>query len=202
METTPGPAKTTNLLPIAAIAVIIICLGTLLAMTVLNRSRSVITVPPVPTAGPSLAPTMIPRPTLGSMTMKTKDAATRYQVGRPVSIIIQASSDGSSIVAYDAILSYDNTGFTLGGSTSLAPDFKMFAFDRKTYISFSAVRSLQSTKLDAWSNFPLIEVALVPKAKGSYTFKLSPEGKETSKLVTDKNQAVYPKTTELHLEIY
>jgi hypothetical protein len=199
----PVAVKNNKLLPIIAVAVMAICIGALIVMTLINRSGSgLITVPPVPTAGPSVTPTLIPHPTLGSMTMKTKDGLTKYQVGHPVTLVIQADSEGKSIVGYDAIMSYDNTGFSYGGGTSLSQDFKLYAYDRKTYVAFSGIRSLQSNKLDAWSSFPLIEVVMMPKSKGNYTFELSPEGREASKLVDDKAQVVYPKTTELHLEIY
>ena len=151
---------------------------------------------------PSIPPTLIPYPTQGAMMMKTKDGEKRYAVGSPVTVVIQANSEGKRIVGYDAILSYDNKGFSYQSSKSLSPDFQLYAYDRKTYVSFSGIRSLQSTSIDSWTSYPLLEVVLMPKQKGSYAFELSPEGKETSKLVDDKAQVVYPKTEQLLLEIY
>lgn len=200
----PNPQPERNkpkIFPIIVTVVVLLGLGFVMLSTV--RQRPVPTQPAqVNTVPPSATPTVIPRPVLGTMTMKTKDSLLRYPAGKPVTIIIQANSAGKRIVAYDAILGYDSQGFSYDSSKSLPADFQVYPFDRKSYISFSGIRSIQSKTLDEWTSYPLIEVIMMPKKTGKYVFELSPQGGETSKLVDDKNQIVYPKTMELHLEIY
>lgn len=196
----PDP-KNNRLIPVFIAAVVLLCLGVMIAMSAVKKN-STPGVSSAPTAGPSPTPTLIPHPTLGTMTMTTKDGQTRYRAGSPVTLIITASSEGKNIVGYDAILSYEAAGFTFQKAVSLPKDFQLYSYDRKTYVSFSGIRSLQSKVADTWSNYPLLEVTMTAKKSGKYTFELSPEGREVSKLVDDKAQVVYPKTVALHLEIY
>lgn len=209
MDTTPVPyqpevpQRKNNIFPLTVLVVVVASLGLFIIVSVRQRMTPANTsLQRQVTPGPSLTPTLIPHPVLGSMTMQTKDGQLRYQLGRPVSVIIQASSEGKHIVGYDAILKYDNAGFTYESSKSLSSDFQLYSYDRKTYIAFSGIRALQSKALDSWASYQLLEVVMTPKKKGSYVFELSPVGREVSKLVDDKDQIVYPKTMELHLEIY
>lgn len=147
-------------------------------------------------------PTLIPHPTLGSMTISAVGGVIRFPNNKELSVLISSSSEGKNIVAYDAILSFDKSAFTYVKTASQMSDFNVFSYERPTYLSMSAIKSLQNNKSTPWNKQPLVEVVFKPKKTGTYIFMLSPMGKETSKLVDDKANVVYPKTDKLELEIY
>lgn len=151
---------------------------------------------------PTITPTLIPYPVLGSMTVQTKVGLKRLPNNKEFVLVVDASSEGKNIVGYDIILSFDKSAFTYVRTISSMPDFNVFSYERPTYISLSAIKSLQNNKIVSWNNQPLVEMVFVPKKTGTFVFTLSPEGKETSKLVDDTAQVVYPKTDKLELEIY
>ena len=154
-----------------------------------------------PTRVTSTVPTVTPRPVLGSMTISSS-GGTRFSNSSPITVQIQASSEGRQIVGYDVVVTYDKTGFDFVKATSLIDDFKIYSYDRPTYVSLSAIKSLQDDKSTSWNNQSLSEITFQPKKIGTYTFSLAPVGKEACKLVDEKAQAIYPSTGQLQLEVF
>jgi hypothetical protein len=145
-------------------------------------------------------PSVTPRPVLGSMTVSS--SVTRYSKDSPVTIKIQASSEGRQIVGYDAVVTYDKSAFDFVKALSLMDDFRIYSYNRPTHVSLSAIKSLQNKRVDVWNNQTLAELTFQPKKTGAYTFSLAPVGKESSKLIDENAQAIYPKVAQLQLEVY
>jgi len=193
-----------KIMPILAIVILLMIIGAVIIATSIgkkqNTSEDISAV--VPTSVPTATPTLIPYPTLGSMAISTKEGTNRYQVDSSVNVILSATSDGKNIVTYDGIISYDKSAFSYVKAESIDADYKVFAYDRPTHVSLSGVKMIQDNTVSSWSNTPIVEVEFKALKKGSYVFDLAPVGKETSKLVDDKGQVVYPQSSPVKLEIY
>lgn len=154
-----------------------------------------------PTRVTSTVPTITLRPVIGVMTISSAGGV-RLSKSSPVTVQVQASSQGRQVVGYDVVVTYDKTGFNFVKAASLMDDFKIYSYDRPTYVSLSAIKSLQDSKVTTWNNQSLVELTFQPKKAGTYTFSLTPIGKEASKLVDEKAQAIYPSTGQLQLEVF
>lgn len=185
--------------PIKAIIALILLIG-LGTFAFFSTQQKKPSAPIRPSRVTSTAPSVTPRPILGSMTISS--AAPRVSKSSPVTVKIQASSEGRQVVGYDVVVTYDKTGFDFVKATSLMDDFKIYSYDRPTYVSLSAIKSLQDDKVTTWNNQSLVELTFQPKKVGNFTFSLAPIGKEASKLVDEKAQAIYPSTGQLQLEVF
>jgi len=149
----------------------------------------------------STIPTVTPRPIVGSMTISSSGGI-RFSKNSAVTLQIKASSEGRQVVGYDVVVTYDKTAFDFVKATSLMDDFKVYSYDRPTYVSLSAIKSLQDNNVTTWNNQSLSELTFQPKKTGTYIFSLTSVGKETSKLVDEKAETIYPSTGQLQLEVY
>lgn len=201
MENTQGSNKRPLL--IAALIVALIGLGVFIVMGKAGKKGSAI---PAPTGSQAVqkvpTPTLYPYPKGGSYSLKTADNLVRYPVDAQIKIILTASSGGANIVGYDAVLKYSLAGFAYTKTTSLLPDFQVFAKDNHGSIGASGVKTLTSSSGAVFENIPLLEFEFVAARKGTYTFSLRQKGSEANKLVDDKAQTTYPTTSKLQLEIY
>jgi len=184
--------------PVKAIIAIVLLVG-LGAFAFFSAQQKKPTTPVRPSRVSSTVPSVTPRPILGSMTISS--TSSRFSKGSPVTLQIQASSQGRQVVGYDAVVTYDKTAFDFVKAMSLMNDFKVYSYDRPTYVSLSAIKSLQDNKVITWSNQSLVELTFQPKKTGTFIFSLNPVGKEASKLVDEKAQVIYPSTGKLELEI-
>lgn len=184
-------------LTVIIVLILLVVLGTVLYVSTQKNTSA----PIRPTRVTSTVPTVTPRPVLGSMTISSS-GGTRFSNSSPITVQIQASSEGRQIVGYDVVVTYDKTGFDFVKATSLMDDFKIYSYDRPTYVSLSAIKSLQDDKSTSWNNQSLVELTFQPKNTGAFTFSLTPVGKEASKLVDEKAQAIYPSTGQLQLEVF
>lgn len=150
----------------------------------------------VPTA------TLIPYPTQGVMTVYYEGEKRKFPVKDPITLKIKASSEGKAVVGYDIILSYDTEAFSVVSAQSLLQSFSLRSFKRPSYLSLSGFRSLQDNDKKPWKNKAIAQVVLQPKKAGTFELSLTPQGSETSKLVDDSSQVIYPKTGKLQLDIY
>lgn len=148
------------------------------------------------------SPTLMPHPSAGSFTLTTQDGRTRYPVDSQIKLILTADSGGTRVVGYDAVLKYTLAGFAYSKTTSLIPDYQVYAKDAGTYISASGVQALTSSVSGVFTNTPLLQFEFTAARKGTYTFFLMQKGSETNKMVDDKAQTTYPQTGKLQLEIY
>ncbi|MBI4973289.1 hypothetical protein HZC27_01630 [Candidatus Roizmanbacteria bacterium] len=149
----------------------------------------------------STVPTVTPRPVIGTMTISSSGGA-RFSKSSPVTLQVQASSQGRQVVGYDVVVTYDKAGFDFVKATSLMEDFKIYSYDRPTYVSLSAIKSLQDNKVATWTNQALVDLTFQPKKAGTFSFSLAPVGKEASKLVDEKAEGIYPSTGQLQLEVF
>lgn len=186
--------------PVKAIVALVLLVG-LGAFLYFSSQQNKISAPIRPTRVTSTVPTVTPRPVIGSMTISSS-GGTRFSKSSPITVQVQASSQGRQVVGYDVVVTYDKTGFDFVKASSLMDDFKIYSYDRPTYVSLSAIKSLQDNKVTTWENQSLMELTFQPKKVGTFSFSLAPVGKEACKLVDEKTQAIYPKTDELGLEIY
>jgi len=203
--TIESPKKSKNKVVIIFLFIILIVLAGIMVWSGERKKNSIqkqadIMVSPV--LFPSITPTLIPYPTLGSMRLSTKDNEKRYKKNTQFTLILSARSQGKSIVGYDGVIGYEKQGFEFIKATSMLPEFKIYPFNRPTHLSVSGVKSLQNNSTTTWDDTVLIEVEFQAKQPGTYVFTLTPQGKETSKLVDDKAQVTYPTTGKLQLEIY
>lgn len=153
-------------------------------------------------AQPTLTPTLIPYPTLGSMSIYHEGQGSKFSINEPVKLSVKASSQNKNIVGFDVIVTYDKDAFTFVGAQSKNKSFNIFTYDRSTHLSVSGIKALQENSDTAWTEQPLLDMTFQPKKAGTYNFQLSPVGKEASKLVDSESMVVYPQTDELQLEIY
>ena len=125
---------------IAIIAlVLLIGLGTFAFFTTKQNKTSS---PIRPTRVTSTVPSVTPRPVIGAMTISSSGGV-RFSKSSPVTVQVQASSQGRQVVGYDVVVTYDKTGFDFVKASSLMDDFKIYSYDRPTYVSLSAIKSLQ-----------------------------------------------------------
>mgnify|MGYP001601606441 CR=1 FL=1 len=182
-------------------AIIALILLVILGVFVYFSTQKKTSAPIRPTRTTSTIPTVTPRPVIGAMTISSSGGV-RFSKSSPITLQVQASSQGRQVVGYDVVVTYDKTGFDFVKATSLMDDFKIYSYYRPTYVSLSAIKSLQDIKVATWDNQSLMELTFQPKKVGSYSFSLAPVGKETSKLVDEKAQAIYPSTGQLQLEVF
>lgn len=202
-DTSPSPAGG-NRRPVI-IAGLVVMLAVMAVFMVMNGKKDgKSTVPqsgntatvPVPTA------TLIPYPTQGVMTVYYDGEQRKFPMKDPITLKIKASSEGKAVVGYDIILSYDTEAFSVVSAQSLLQSFSLRSFKRPAYLSLSGFRSLQSGEMTPWKNKAIAQVVLQPKKAGTFELSLTPQGSETSKLVDEKSQVIYPKTGKLQLDIY
>lgn len=186
--------------PVKAIVALVLLVG-LGAFLYFSSQQNKTSAPIRPNRVTSTVPSVTPRPVIGAM-MISSSGGVRFSKSSPVTVQVQASSQGRQIVGYDVVVTYDKTAFDFVKAVSLMDNFKVYSYDRPTYVSLSAIKSLQDNKPDTWNNQALSELTFQPKKTGTYTFSLSPVGKEASKLVDEKTQAIYPSTGQLQLEVF
>ena len=150
---------------IAIIAlVLLIGLGTFAFFTTKQNKTSS---PIRPTRVTSTVPSVTPRPVIGAMTISSSGGV-RFSKSSPVTVQVQASSQGRQVVGYDVVVTYDKTGFDFVKASSLMDDFKIYSYDRPTYVSLSAIKSLQDNKVTTWENQSLMELTFQPKKLGPF----------------------------------
>lgn len=186
--------------PVKAIVAVILLVG-LGAFAFFSTQQKQTSAPTRPTRVTSTVPSVTPRPVIGAMTISSSGGV-RFSKSSPVTVQVQASSQGRQIVGYDVVVTYDKTAFDFVKAVSLMDNFKVYSYDRPTYVSLSAIKSLQDNKVTTWNNQSLMELTFQPKKAGTFTFSLAPVGKESCKLVDEKTQAIYPSTGQLQLEVF
>lgn len=187
---------------IVGVFLLLILAGIILSTRVKKENMPEVVLPTIAVKrAPTTVPTLIPYPTLGSMRLSTKDGAASYSVNSPVVIVLKATSDGKNIIGYDGIISYNKEGFTYKSAVSKITDFSVVPFDRETYVAVSGIKSTVDNNMPVWSDTTLAEIEFMATKAGMYSFSLDPRGNDTSKLVDDVGQPVYPKSIQLQLEI-
>lgn len=152
-------------------------------------------------ASPTSAPTLIPYPTKGTFVLKLQPSSTPSEVGSPIVLDLVATSGSDTVAGYDAVLSYDSQAFQKQSVESVQNAFRIYTYDRSTHLSISATKNLGVKEEISFVSTPILSFTFLPKKKGTFTFSLSPVGKESSKLVNESAQVTYPVVMDLRVEI-
>ena len=154
-----------------------------------------------PSPVPTIAPTLIPYPTNGSFVLREQSGHTTVPLGGLVTFDVIATSGTDTVAGYDAILSYDETAFSLQSVQNKLDTFRIFTYDRTTHLVISATKNLQVSTPIRFDNTPILSITLSAKKKGMYVFSLKPVANESSKLVDETVQVTYPQSQDFRLEI-
>ncbi len=126
----------------------------------------------------------------------------QVQLGQTFNLSVVASSEDSSIVGFDVLLSYNQDAFTIGKATTPLQSFQLFSSERGNHQSFTGALSVNG-KAAAFTNTQILTVPFTPKQKGKYTFTVLPSsGKETTKLVEVETTKLFaPEVTPLQVTV-
>ncbi len=140
---------------------------------------------------------------LGSMSLVVKDAPdSRVAVGTAFTLLVLADSEGTDIVGFDALLSYDPS-MNPGTATTPLTSFKLFTFNRDGHLTFTATKSPNITTPTPFQKSQILTIPFTSSAKGVYTFSiLSKNGKETTKMVDVNTKVFSPQPSSLKVTIY
>ena len=149
---------------------------------------------------PTIAPTLIPYPVQGALTLKEKSGQS-IKIGSPFTIDVYATSSKDTVAGYDVVLSFDTSSLDSQSIQSTADAFRIFTYKRTNHISVSGTKNLSITEPVRFTNTPILSFTFIATKKGSYTFSLKPVGNESSKLVNEAAAVTYPETNDIRLEI-
>lgn len=139
----------------------------------------------------------------GTLTVRSKTDQERFAVGQPFTLVIFADSSQEDIVAFDTILTFDQSAFTLNSTDAVMSSYQAIPTVQDEYVSVTAAQLPQTNTRSIFENTPVLEFTFTPKTQGNYTFILSSnQAKETAKFVNTKNETFYPKTSQISIEIY
>lgn len=138
----------------------------------------------------------------GSLILKDKDNLRNYQVDRAITLQVVADSEGADVVGFDILLDYDKSAFTLTSAQTPLTGFRLFSKQNENHLSLTATQLLESKVRSLFSATAIVELVLVPKKAGSYTFSLLDEvGNESTKFVDTQSTRLYPQTVSLKVEV-
>lgn len=131
----------------------------------------------------------------GSMTLSLKNNdSNQVQLGQTFSLSVAASSENSSVVGFDVLLSYDQSSFTLGNATTPLQSFQLFSTKNSDHESFTAALSPTGKAVDLQET-EILTVPFTAKQKGKYTFTILPKsGNEKTKLVEAETTKLFAPT--------
>lgn len=113
---------------------------------------------------------------------------------------IVADSAEENISAYDVLMSYDPLAFDFVEAKSLDPAFQAYSYKKDNRLSLTVVKTSQDSTPSIFKNTPVIKITFKPKKIGQFAFTIMPGfDKETTKLVNEKTEVVYPEVNEVNL---
>lgn len=123
-----------------------------------------------------------------------------------VNIDLLAQSEGKNIVGYDVVLFYDPLSFEFIEATSAFPDFKIYSYNRGTYLLLTAVKSLSSQAATVFGSDAggqkIATLNFKPKKAGNFNFSLRQStGSDVTDLVTDETEVLSPSLIDASVEI-
>lgn len=115
---------------------------------------------------------------------------------------LQADSDKESITAFDVLVGYDSSSVDFVNAVSLDPAFQVYSFTKFNYLTMTVVKTSQDSSQSVFDGKPIIRLTFKPKKSGDFSFRvLSSLDKETSKFVNEKNEVIYPKISEVSVNV-
>lgn len=130
----------------------------------------------------------------GSLTLSV-DNNTNIVVGSPFTVTVNADSNGHSVVAFDAILQYDNTAFTLGSVSSTVDGFSATSNSSRGYLDITSSKSPQTTATPVFKDASVLTLTLIPQKSGSYKINLLKKIDKASAKFVDTNTKIFLPTT-------
>lgn len=144
--------------------------------------------------------TVAPIPTEGVFSLTAGQSA--VAVNMPVTVILQADSNGKAVVGYDLILQYDPAGLEITGATSLLPDFTVYPIKSADHYSVTATKKIASKDPSVFSETAVLQLVVTPKKTGNHTLQLiSTLGNEKTQMVDETTKVIYPAVSEITLEV-
>lgn len=131
-----------------------------------------------------------------------KNNSVDNKVSNPLNLKLTIDSNGENVTAFDTVISYDQVSFDFIKADSIDPNFKVYSYKKDNHLTLTVVKTGLSTDKSIFKNEEIIKLVFQPKAKGSFTFTiLSSFEKETTKLVNEKTEVIYPGTNEVKITI-
>lgn len=139
----------------------------------------------------------------GTFTLSVKNNQTAQVIaGQTFYLAVNASSEGSDIVGFDALLEYDQDAFTMGQATTPLQAFQVYTTDNVDYQSLTAVLSTNGTAIP-FENTEILTIPFTAKEKGKYTFSILPNvGTEITKMAESETTALFaPEVTSVQVTV-
>lgn len=148
----------------------------------------------IPTAGP----------TEGSLSLVPQKK--EVMLAESVNIDLKAQSEGKNIVGYDIVLFYDPLSFEFVEAKSTIPDFKIYSYNRGTYLLLTSVKSLSSQAPTVFGSETdgqtIATLNFKPKKSGKFNFSLRQStGSDVTDLVTDETEVLSPSLIDTSIEV-
>lgn len=149
----------------------------------------------------SAVPTAVP--TQGSLNLKLSESGEiSLSTGKEVIIDLIADSNGKNIAGYDLVLSYDPLALDFVEATSDLTDFKIYSYEKDSYLSLLATKTLQSQTPTVFTQTKIASLSFKPIKAGKFTFSLKPlVGKDKTDLVSDQTEILNPQLNELEINV-
>lgn len=139
--------------------------------------------------------------TEGSMKVSAGEN-TNNTVGVPFTVTVIADSNGRGVVAFDAILRYDTSAFTLSSLSSTVTGFSATSNDSKGYLNITSSTNPQSTVTPVFKDTSVLTLTLVPRKAGNYTISLIDKVDSSSTKFIDNNTRIFlPSTGSVNVTV-
>ncbi len=134
--------------------------------------------------------------------LKLKSDSNRLKVNQSLNMQIIADSADEEIVGFDILLTYDRSAFDFVKAVSLLSDFKVYSYKKENYLILTAIKSPQSNAPSVFKEMPVLTLSFTPKTSGQFDFILKEKiGKETTGLMNNKTERIFPVLSDLKIEI-
>ncbi len=127
----------------------------------------------------------------------------KARVGSPVSVKVQAHSDGREVVGYDVLLDNSKKLYRVSSVTSDISDFQVFYSEKKPgLVSITGIKKSDSKSQTLFNNDPVLTVVLVPNQQGQLPLTiLESLDNEKTDIVTSDTKPIYPSLNNTSVEV-
>ncbi|OGK21059.1 hypothetical protein A2866_01875 [Candidatus Roizmanbacteria bacterium RIFCSPHIGHO2_01_FULL_39_8] len=144
--------------------------------------------------------TVSPRPLEGAFSLTASQSS--VAVNSPVTVTLEADSNGKAVVGYDLILQYDPAALEITSATSLLPDFTVYPIKSADHYSVTATKKITSEDPSIFNQAGVLNLIVTPKKSGSQSLRLvSNLGNEKTQMVDETTKVIYPAVSEITLEV-
>lgn len=123
-------------------------------------------------------------------------------VGKPFTVTVKASSNGRFIVAFDALIRYDTSAFSLSSLSTTVAGFSATSDDSKGYLNITSSTSPQAAVTPVFKDTSVLKLTLVPRRTGNYNISLIDRVDSSSTKLIDNNTGILlPQTGSLNVTV-